>query len=319
MYHYVRPESEIHGPASVAGHGCLDALALRDFETQVDWLSAKYEPIDWPTLYAWREGRAALPDRSFLLTFDDGLSDHARHVAPVLKHRGVRGVFFVPGVVLAEECMLPAHLIHVLMARLGALRLSDVLCDGLRESGDVAADFFSDTSWHGDAENLYHYETPDRARLKYLLTVRLPASVRNQHLERLFYAHIGSPKRWSREWYLTWDDVVSLHAGGHTVGGHGYTHEPLVGLSESEQAEDIRRVAQLFEDAFGRTRRPFSYPYGRVTDATPAICRGSGFSQAFTTQERWLTEADDPFLWPRVDTIHVDQFIEQESRCRAAQ
>ncbi len=318
MYHYVRPQSTINGLSACASDGRIDALSVEDFETQLDRLCAKYEPIDWPKLCSWREGRSALPHRSFLLTFDDGLSDHARYVAPALKQRGLRGVFFVPGVILAKECMLSVHMIHLLLSRLGASQLNELLLAQLREAGDVTSDWLAFTAWHADAETLYHYETRDRARLKYFLTMRLPLPVRNRHLELMFREHIGSPKRWSRDWYLSWDDVVGLQAAGHTVGGHGYRHEPLDRLSETRQKKDMAQVADLFEDAFGSTRRPFSYPYGRVGDSTPTFCREAGFIQAFTTQERWLSPEDDHFLWPRVDTIHVDQFIEKESACPIA-
>lgn len=315
MYHYVRPTSALRGLPSFSSDARLDAMSVADFEAQLDCLCARYEPIDWPRLCAWREGRSEPPHRSFLLTFDDGLQDHARYVAPALQRRGLHGVFFVPGVVLAEECMLPAHMVHLLMARLGAPRMNELLHEQLCETGDVSDDWLDDTSWHSEADRLYHYETPGRARLKYLLTMRLPPNIRNRHIKLLFRTRIGSPRRWSQEWYLSWDDIVGLQSGGHTVGGHGYLHEPLERLSEAQQKEDMVRVARLFQDGFGHTRRPFSYPYGRVGDSTPSLCRDAGFVQAFTTQERWLTQADDCFLWPRVDTIHVDQFIEQEAAC----
>lgn len=318
MCHYVRPKFALGRLPQDSVRGRIDGLSVADFEAQLDRLCAKYEPIDWPMLCAWRDGRRELPPRSFLLTFDDGLSDHARYVAPVLHHRGLRGVFFVPGVVLAEQCMLSAHMIHLLIAGLGDMRLRELIMEQLRGRGDVDPNWLADTSWHEASDRLYHYETTARGRLKYLLTMRLPLATRHQILRDLFETHVGSARRWSRDWYLSWDDVVALQSAGHTVGGHGYAHEPLERLTEAEQAKDIRRVSDLFEDAFGRTFRPFSYPYGRVSSCTPALCRESGFVDAFTTQARWLSANDHRFLCPRVDTIHVDQFIEQEPACHVA-
>jgi len=74
----------------------------------------------------------------------------------------------------------------------------------------------------------------------------------------------------------------------------------------------------LLRDGLGPELRPFSYPYGSFTNQSAALCRKVGFAQAFTTQERWLTQADDPHLWPRVDTIHANEFAQHEVPCHVA-
>lgn len=316
MYHYVRPTNALRGLPPFSSGDCLDALSVAAFDAQLELLCERYEPIDWPHLYAWHEGRADLPHRAFLLTFDDGLSDHARYAAPILERRGLHGVFFVSGAALATQRMLPAHMIHLLLARLGTHHFAESLHRLIREAPEFSDESLYDRSWYDEAERVYHYETPDRARLKYLLAMRLPASVRDRAVTCLFEEHIGSPRRWAEDWYLGWSDLVGLQAHGHTVGGHGFSHEPYARLSVDEQKLDFHRTARLLRDGLGPDVRPFSYPYGSIGDETPALCRESGFAQAFTTQVRWLVERDDPHMWPRVDTIHVDQVVEQESVCR---
>ncbi len=77
MYHYVRdrattPEAAIRG------------LDTAGFRRQLDLLCARAEPITWPQFHAWHQGIGTIPETGFLLTFDDGLSDHAEVVAPLL-------------------------------------------------------------------------------------------------------------------------------------------------------------------------------------------------------------------------------------------
>jgi len=316
MYHYVRPPTALNGLAPFSSGECVDALSIEVFEAQLDLLCRHFEPISWPRLYAWREGRGDLPHRAFLLTFDDGLADHARYVAPILERRGLHGTFFIAGAVLAAQQMLAAHMIHLLLARLGERRFGEVLSGALSGMDETAASLLCDDSWCGEAERVYHYETPGRARLKYLLMMKLPSRVRNIALRGLFETHIGSPRRWAQKWYLSWDDLVSLRSRGHTVGGHGFSHEPYGHLREDEQRLDLAKAAQLLREGLGPELRPFSYPYGSVTAASAALCCKVGFVQAFGTQERWLTRADDPYHWPRVDTIHVNEFVEREISCR---
>ena len=316
MYHYVRPATALHCLPPFSSGECIDALTVEAFEAQLDSLCEHFEPISWPQLYAWREGAGDLPRRSFLLTFDDGLADQARYVAPILDRRGLHGTFFISGAVLATQQMLSAHMIHLLLARLGQQRFSEAVQGLLHEMKGLPQDWLRDDSWHGEASRVYYYETPDRARLKYLLSMRLPHAVRNLALRRLFETHIGSPRRWAEDWYLSWEDLVHLQSRGHTVGGHGFSHEPYGRLSDREQRLDLTKTAHVLRDGLGPEMRPFSYPYGSLTDQSAALCRKVGFAHAFTTQERWLTKADDPHLWPRVDTIHVNEHVEREVSCR---
>ena len=306
MYHYVQ-----HRPLPV--YEGVRGPAPEEFSAQLDRLCNVAEPIDWPSFYAWMQGRGSISRRSFLLTFDDGLADHARTVLPVLQERRLRGVFFVPGAVLATQGMLPAHAIHLLLSRLGEAAFE-------RELADELAKHTGKKGWLASidveaAETMYHYESPTRARLKYLLTIALPIELRNAVVNALFERRIGSSARWSRHWYLGWDDLAEMESLGHTIGGHGYSHEPYLRLTPNERREDMSRVARVLRDGLGADIRPFSYPYGSFDDETAVACRESGFVHAFTTESRWVTRGCDPLRLPRVDTIHVDTILKEESAC----
>ncbi len=306
MYHYVHDRGS---PTTLE----LPGLTSREFGAQLDRLLREMEPIDWPTLYAFLHGRSSLPPRCFLLTFDDGLSDHAETVMPMLQARGLRGVFFVTGATLTSHRMLPAHAVHLLLARLDVACFERELMDHVsRHVGREAALASFDA---GAADTLYHYETPERARLKYWLTMGLPIHVRNAALEALFERHIGSSVRWARRWYLGWDDLTEMQARGHTVGGHGYAHEPYARLDRDERQADLRRVAAVLGEGLGADVRPFSYPYGSCDFAAAAACRKAGFCQAFTTRKDWIARGCDPMRLARVDTIEVDAALREDRSC----
>jgi peptidoglycan/xylan/chitin deacetylase (PgdA/CDA1 family) len=309
MYHYVR-NRDLPIYDGVCG------LTPEEFGAQLDRLCRLLEPVDWPTLYAWMQGRRSIPRRCFLLTFDDGLADHARTVLPILEARRLRGAFFVPGAVLASRRMLPAHAIHLLFSRLGDAAFQRELRNELaRRSGGT--DWLASVDAKA-AETMYHYESPARARLKYLLTVVLPIELRNAVVDALFERHIGSITRWSRHCYLSWDDLTEMESLGHTIGGHGFSHEPYLRLAPTQRREDMRRVANVLRDGLGADIRPFSYPYGSFDADTIAVCREAGFVHAFTTESQWTTRGCDPLQFPRVDTIHVDNVLREEPACTKA-
>ncbi len=322
MYHYVHDRKPFVRGVSSAGADGIRDLTADQFTAQVEQLGRELEPIDWPTLYAWMDGRGQVPQRSFLLTFDDGLADHAKTVLPILDHHGLRGVFFVPGSVLVECRLLPAHAIHLLLSTLGDEGLAKELGAYLRgrEDGRVWADTLQrdEEVSLGGAPAMYHYETAQRARLKHLLTMELPIAMRRDALETLFARHIGSASRWSKHWYLGWDDLVALQSCGHTVGGHGFSHEPCSRMSPREVREDVSRTAAILREGLGPDLRPFSYPYGSVTDEAMAACREAGFAHAFTTESCWLDNTRDPLRLPRIDTIHVGAALEKELSCSRA-
>jgi len=317
MYHYVHDRDP---PMSEGVRG----LTVAEFTAQINRLCRELEPIDWPRFHAWtrreqgrrgdQRGNASEPGpRYFLLTFDDGLADHANIVAPLLEARGLHGVFFIPGVVLTEHRMLPAHAIHLLLSTIGPTRLERELMKYI----DVR---HPDSDWlrrlnEREAVRMYHYEPPDRARLKFLLTMTLPIDVRNRAVEELFERHVGSSRRWAKEWYVSWDQLAAMGEAGHTIGGHGFAHEPLLRWTEPERCKDLRRAAAVLREGLGSDLRPFSYPYGSVNEGVAKDCRLAGFAQAFTTRRDWARQNDEAMLLPRVDTIDVDTFLRKETLC----
>ncbi len=314
MYHYVHDQETLPRPGLPSIPPGIPGLTSRDFRVQIDRLCALMEPIDWPTLYAWMCGRGSIPERCFMLTFDDGLADHAETVLPILRERGLRGVFFVPGVILISHRLLPAHELHLLLALLDERTLEQELLSYLAQhKGD-------DTDWMASvdpaaAQAMYYYEPPGRARLKYLLTMRLPPDLRLEAVDALFERHVGASARWAPHWYLSWDDLAKMESLGHTVGGHGYRHEPYSRMTPAQHREDVRRTAAVLRGGLGPDIRPFSYPYGQCDEESCAACREAGFAHAFTTERRWVTRGSDVFRLPRVDTIDVEAVLEKEVSC----
>ncbi len=325
MYHYVRDQAELPRLSSPGVSPGVRGLTTSELGAQLDRLCELMEPIDWPTLYAWMRGRGSIPDHScggrdcFLLTFDDGLADHAETVLPILEERGLRGVFFVPGVILSSHRLLWAHALHLLLSTLDEQTLERELLGYLAEhvgnrfeTGATPSDWVASVDMAA-ARALDHYESPGRARLKYLLTMTVPVDLRIAAVDALFQRHIGSSAQWARHWYLGWDELARMQSSGHTISAHGYLHEPYTRLTPAQRRDDLRRVAAILRDGLGPDIRPFSYPYGQFDDDTCVACCDAGFAHAFTTESRLVTQGNDLFRLPRVDAIDVEAVLEVET------
>ena len=67
------------------------------FAEQMQWLSdAGYRTITFDQAVRWVTGQGARPDRSCVITFDDGFEDNFRHAAPALVRHQFTGCFFIP-------------------------------------------------------------------------------------------------------------------------------------------------------------------------------------------------------------------------------
>src|SRR5678816_4171615 len=90
MYHYVRDP----GDAAEAGSG-IPGLSVERLAAQLDELAQRHTFVSWPQVRGTLIGEKLLPANACLLTFDDGLRDHYLNVFPLLRARGLSGLFFM--------------------------------------------------------------------------------------------------------------------------------------------------------------------------------------------------------------------------------
>lgn len=306
MYHYVRDRTGT-SEAEICG------LSPTAFDRQLDRLCDRMAPIDWPAFRGWLHDGGAIPDDVFLLTFDDGLADHAEIVAPILERRGLRAAFFVQGEVLETGRIAHNHQAHLLRCWLGDDGFTEAVNRWLTDHAPDA--LASDDLDLADARRIYHYETPPRAAFKYRLSHLLPPELQRSLLDDLFAGHVGDPSEWARRWYMNRDDLRCLEAAGQTVGGHGYSHTFYTRMTDSQIRLDVARTAAVLHRTLGPQPRPFSYPYGSCTVRAAECCASAGFIHAFGTRPAWIDDRTERYNVPRVDTIDVTRFLEQETPC----
>jgi len=307
MFHYVHDQFSGSDQISHVGKG-VRGLSVAQFEAQLDLLTSQLTPLDWATLSTGLRGKGEAPRQSFLLTFDDGLREHAEIVLPILKRRGLCGIFFVPGSVLAKPKMLCAHEIHLLIECMGEEAFAEAFRGALAEMNANCVLTEAETA---EAHKTYHYEAPPLARLKFLLHMKLPLATRAVVTSRLLAKHVGPQEEWARRWYLTSEQVREIHAAGHVIGGHSFAHDPYARLSAETLERDIGRCAWSLRNILGQGERPFAYPFGSVHSRSADLLRAAGFTKAFGTQSTWLTRESQSMNLPRIDTIHVNPALQE--------
>jgi len=247
-----------------------------------------------------------LPPDATLLTFDDGMRDHYLNVFPLLKARGLSGLFFVlarpPGAGLVL-----GHKIHYLLATMepDALRagvLARLSPDEQRQFAQAEAHYRAryDPGTPGGAVDL----------LKSVLQRELNAPA-ERVLSELIAQHRGDEAALAAGYYLTPGQIREMTAGGMHFGGHSLSHPWFDFIGVEQQAKEIAASAATLA-SIEPGPWAFAYPYGGLSPHAPRLLASRGFAAAFTTQTR-LRHAD-PFYIGRLDGEALDavKSVEQD-------
>lgn len=304
MYHYVRDLKHSRYP-SIKG---LDSSL---FVEQVDYLRKHYVPVTMEAVIAAsRDKGAELPDKAVLLTFDDGYVDHFTTVFPILKNRGIQGSFFAPIQALTENRVLDVNKIHFILASgrstteiISALR---PLLERYRSQYELA----NFEEYYTKLAVANRFDTADTIFIKRLLQVELPLEVRRPIVDTLFESMVGMDEgMFSRELYMTREQMQCMVDGGMHIGSHGYDHFWLNSLSREAQENEISRSVAFIRDIYGSHYRgdwTICYPYGAYNDDTLSLLSTYGCAAGFTTEVRIADlSTDSLYTMPRIDTNDI--------------
>jgi peptidoglycan/xylan/chitin deacetylase (PgdA/CDA1 family) len=274
MYHYVRPSAD--------GLPHFPYLRLADFERQLDDFARDHGFVDREAFRRWAEGGPA-PD-GVLLTFDDGLRDHLDCVLPVLKARGLFGLFYVSSGPPTTGRILDVHKVHLALGRLGA-------STALQWLRSEAPELLTGADANGSAASPYAHQTADQATksLKQLFNWRLTGEERAEVLDRLLdHAFAGAPPRW-QDFYLDENGVRALSDAGMGVGPHSHSHELSIRLSPERQLQEVVLSSEFVELHGGSRDWGYCYPYGArsaFSEETERAVAAAGCPFAFAFDAR---------------------------------
>jgi peptidoglycan/xylan/chitin deacetylase (PgdA/CDA1 family) len=294
MYHYIREP----GDAAEAGSG-IPGMPVKTFELQLDELSKQHTFVTWLDVRAALQEDRPLPNAACLLTFDDGVCDHYLNAFRILHQRNLSGLFFVMDRHESEGFTL-AHSIHFLLAKLGLPGLRDAIWEKLNP---LQREQFA------QAEKKYQLKYPLLSLdgqinlLKAVLQRDLSSEI-HTILRELFEAYIGSENDLARSYYLNTEQIREMEAGGMHFGGHSRNHPWLDWIDSETRAAEIKASADWIQQ-FEPGPWAFAYPYGGLTEDSPALLKEHGFAAAFTTQTQF--RHPNPYLIGRLDGEEVAQ------------
>jgi peptidoglycan/xylan/chitin deacetylase (PgdA/CDA1 family) len=301
------------------------AVTPRNFAEHLEVLREHARPIRLEQLSQALLERD-LPDRSVVVTFDDGYADNLYNAKPLLERYGIPATVFLITGYIGHEREFWWDELERLLLQPGTLpeRLSLIVGGATyRWELDEAAHYSEEDSqrhrrWRAgkEAPTLRHHLYRSLRELLKPLT----EGERQRVVQELRgWAGAEEAVRPSNR-PLSLEEVVALAQGDLIeVGAHTVTHPALRKLPAAAQRDEILGSKTRLKEILDRPVASFSYPYGGRPDYTAesvSIVREAGFSCACSNFVGVVKRSTDAFQLPRVRGLDLngERFAKRLSR-----
>ena len=286
-YHYIRgkiPLTAIH------------PITPSFFKKQLELISAngyKFVSVD-DVNKVLKTNKNILPEKSCLITFDDGLKESYDIGLSILDDMGIPAFFSIITDTIINDKLVDVHKLQYLRTQVDTKDIEYSL------SLDI------ETLDEKPILNQYPFDDISIAKIKYLLNFVNPGLV-----DKLFSEFITtSEKDIADELYMDKDQIKDLYNRGF-LGTHSKYHKPLATLTDGVLFDDIKSSINDIENLCGGTVKSISYPYGEKTAVDSRVvdaCEDLGLVSGFT-MFRGINDSDyflkNPLMLKRLDTTEV--------------
>ncbi len=307
MYHYVRDFKHSRYPG-------IKGLDIVLFKEQIDYLKKHYYFITIEMLIDSIENNSSLPEKSVLLTFDDGYADHFNYVFPLLNDYKIQGSFFPPVKAITEHSVLDVNKIHFILAseedKSKIITEIKIELNKFREEYNLESDFF----YYNKLAKSNRYDSSDVIFIKRLLQVELDETLRKKITNNIFEKIVGiNEDSFSRELYMDIEQIKCMHRNGMHIGSHGYDHYWLGSLTRENQKIEIEK-SLVFLNQIGCDTKQWTmcYPYGNYNETTVELLTEYNCKLAITTEVNIANiHKHNRYALPRLDTNDIPKNKEE--------
>lgn len=291
-YHYIRDSFNFKYPS-------IFGITPDKFKEQLKVLSKAGQFVTAENISKQISGNAKLPEKSIIITFDDGLKEQYLKALPILLKLKIPAIFFVNTYTLTTKKILPVHKIHILRSQINPELLNTELKNYLNqcEYKLIHKEITKKAIEH------YKYDSEEIASIKYILNFLLDDKDLDDFLNNIFEKHIDKPEEEiHNDIYMNTDEVKELYDLG-MLGSHSHTHRIIGNLSDSEKVKDISLSQKIIKEITGNNVTPFSFPYGSKEScfSTSEILKSNNFLFAFTMERAVNQDLKENYTLSRFD------------------
>src|SRR3990172_1861669 len=247
-----------------------------------------------------------IPDRSTVVTFDDGYANNLYNAKPLLELYNVPATVFVTPGYLEKGREYWWDELERIFLKTGSLPEKLSLCIQADASEWLlgAAVDYSNEDYRMDFYRRPWEGTPGSRLFVYYSIWQqlqnLPEAERQEAVDEIITWADASTIARSTHRPLTRKEVCALVQGGLVdVGTHTMNHLFLPAFSVATQRDEINTSKVCLEEVVGRPVQAFAYPFGAYNKETVALAQEAGFLCACSTLEEPVWDRSERFQLPR--------------------
>lgn len=149
------------------------------------------------------------------------------------------------------------------------------------------------------------YDSAEVMFVKHMLQRDLPEELRNTITDELFKKFVSNDEEaFSKELYMSIDQITCLQRNGMYIGSHGFDHYWLDSVPIDKQREEIDLSLKFLRNVGSETERwIMCYPYGAYNDSLLSLLQKRNCLAGLTTNVGIADlKQDNPLTLPRLDT-----------------
>jgi len=279
-------------------------VSLQNFRSQLAMLRNFGTPVSLPEFAAaYQSGQS--PERSIVITFDDGYVDNLNHALPLLQEFNIPATVFIPSGYLGKPYFWWEALEHVFLRPNSLPATLTLELDTSPHSWNLeGAANYTDEQYVRDRE-FHHWrsEPGTRIRLYHEVYERLWPQEISKRLSLVSditqWAGMDS-RSFAQARPLSNQELKRIAEEELiTIGAHSVNHLPLDEKPLEVQEFEILGSRDLLEKLTGKPVDTFAYPHGKYDSLTTKVLKKNFFGCACTTEQFAISDQCDPLQLPR--------------------
>lgn len=305
MYHYVRDLKNSRYPN-------IKGLQIELFREQVQFLKKHYNFVTIEQILDayHNDNTKDMPDHPVLLTFDDAYKDHFDYVFPYLEHEHIQGAFYAPVKAVTENTVLDVNKIHFILASTPEENLTQLIKELKLQLRTYRKEWkLNDFDYYYNKLAVANrFDKKEVIFIKRLLQVELDEKLRKIITDDIFKKVVGMDEgMFSRELYMSMDQIKCMVDNGMHFGSHGYNHYWLNSLTKEKQEYEIKKSLDFLKEIGADINNwTICYPYGAFDDKTIDVLKENDCKLGMTTlvDTADISNKEDNIIFklPRLDT-----------------
>ena len=212
----------------------------RQFGEDMDFIRDRCNVIGLREFLDIHEKGGDFPEKSLLLTFDDGLAIQYDHMYPVLRSHGLPATFFLNNAFIDNRDLHHERKAYILLRRLDELQDKALEHKILKDIQDADRE---DSDLRNYLRNLTYKSKNNLETIAGELGISFAEYLKREKI------------------YLTSEQIETMLENNMTIGGHSIDHPDYTELTLEEQVHQTLSSVNDLTDRFRLDYKAFAFPY----------------------------------------------------------